>query len=210
MLAVSRDSCAIAFTETAGDRFRPRRRCGLGRGFSIPSDTSISLLALIRLRRSNSYTLSVSVCDSNDRHRRLPGLTAVPKLPAVSCDAPEMCSVDTEITVNWFCDSFVSSSCPDFHQIQRYVISFKTEPLHRVRCLFHSFTATTHACIEERRCFMHHNISVHIAGRTCCVACEFSARFPRSSSQTLRVTPCRQGASHGRRLECRNWEGPIL
>ena len=126
MLSVFIARCVISSPGTAGGLFRQRRRCSLGRGFSTPSDTSISLFVLIRLRRANSYSGRASVSDSYDLHRRLrgPAPGSFPNdLPGRATNQRRVPSMLKSLPIG--SGSYSHLTCclpyPDFHQIPQYV-----------------------------------------------------------------------------------------
>ena len=127
--------------------------------------------------------------DSYDLHRRLRGLASFPSyLPGRATNRRRVHSILNSLSTG--SASYSHLTCclpyPDFHQILNTYPSPKTEPMHRVRCLFQSFTATNRACIGAGRCFMQHNIGLHIARHAGCTSCGLPTRFPCISIQTLR------------------------
>ena len=100
--------------------------------------------------------------------------------------------------------------CPDFHQIPRYVIIVQDRaPAFEPAVCFRALRRRLMRALKRggASCIM---TSLHIVRHTGCTSCRLSPRFLGIISQTLRKTPCRQGANHSRCLCCRDWEGPIL
>ena len=96
----------------ASGLLRPRL-CGLGSvsGFSIPNETSISWLVLIRLSRASSYSGSSSATGSGGVRRRLRGLASFLKLLVESRTESKAWPVDTTVVVRLSVDA-LSSAVP--------------------------------------------------------------------------------------------------